>query len=54
MIAYVQADEVDSFAAHVRGTYRQMTDLEPAVYVTAPSGGGRSPRVLIAARRMAC
>jgi galactokinase len=42
MIAYVQADEVDSFAAHVRGTYRQMTDIEPAVYVTAPSAGAGS------------
>ena len=39
MIAYVQADEVERFAAHVQGAYRQMTDIEPAIHVTAPSAG---------------
>jgi galactokinase len=39
MIAYVQADEVESFAAHVQGTYGQLTDIEPAIHVTAPSAG---------------
>ena len=39
MIAYVQQDTVDAFAAHVREDYRKKTGIEPAVYVTAPSAG---------------
>ncbi len=39
MIAYVQKDAVDAFAAHVREAYRKTTSIEPAVHVTAPSAG---------------
>jgi galactokinase len=39
MIAYVQDDRVDAFAAHVREAYRKATDIEPAIHVTAPSAG---------------
>jgi galactokinase len=39
MIAYVQKDQVDAFAAYVSAAYRKKTGLEPAVYVTAPSAG---------------
>jgi galactokinase len=39
MIAYVQADAVDTFAAHVRAAYTRATGIEPAVHVTAPSAG---------------
>ena len=39
MIAYVQKDQVDAFAAHVTALYRKKTDIEPAIHVTAPSAG---------------
>jgi galactokinase len=39
MIAYVQNDQVEAFAAHVRAEYRKKTDIEPAIHVTAPSAG---------------
>ena len=39
MIAYVERDRVDAFAAHVRAAYRKTTDIEPAIHVTAPSAG---------------
>ena len=39
MIAYVERDEVDKFAVHVRGTYREKTGIEPAIHVTEPSEG---------------
>jgi galactokinase len=39
MIAYVERDRVDAFAAHVRTAYRKATDIEPAIHVTAPSAG---------------
>jgi len=39
MIAYVERDRVDAFAAHVRAAYRKATDIEPAIHVTAPSAG---------------
>jgi galactokinase len=39
MIAYVQKDRVDAFAAHVGAAYRKKTDIEPAIHVTAPSAG---------------
>ncbi len=39
MLAYVQADAVDGFAAHVRGAYTRATGIEPSVHVTAPSAG---------------
>ncbi len=39
MIAYVQHDRVDAFAAHVRAAYRKATDIEPAIHATAPSAG---------------
>jgi galactokinase len=39
MIAYVEADAVQAFASHVRGTYSQMTQIEPAIHVTEPSAG---------------
>jgi galactokinase len=39
MIAYVQQDGVEAFAAHVREAYKKKTGIEPAVYVTAPSAG---------------
>jgi galactokinase len=39
MIAYVQEDQVDAFAAHVSAAYRKKTDIEPAIHVTAPSAG---------------
>lgn len=44
MLAYVEADRVDGFAAHVRAAYQEATGIEPAVHVTAPSAGaGRIP-----------
>ena len=39
MIAYVERDRVDAFAAHVRTVYRKATGIEPAIHVTAPSAG---------------
>ena len=39
MIAYVERDRVDAFAAHVRAAYRKATGIEPAIHVTAPSAG---------------
>jgi galactokinase len=39
MIAYVQKDAVDSFAAHVRAAYKEKIGIEPAIHVTAPSAG---------------
>jgi galactokinase len=39
MIAYVQKDQVDAFAAHVSAAYRKATDIQPAIHVTAPSAG---------------
>jgi galactokinase len=39
MIAYVERDRVDAFAAHVRTAYRKATDIEPSIHVTAPSAG---------------
>lgn len=39
MIAYVERDRVEAFAAHVRAAYRKATDIEPAIHVTAPSAG---------------
>jgi galactokinase len=39
MIAYVQDDMVDAFAAHVSSAYKKKTGIEPAIHVTAPSAG---------------
>jgi galactokinase len=39
MIAYVQADSVDAFAAHAGSSYREKTGIEPVIHVTAPSAG---------------
>jgi galactokinase len=39
MIAYVERDRVDAFAAHVGAAYRKATGIEPAIHVTAPSAG---------------
>jgi galactokinase len=39
MIAYVLEDQVDAFAAHIQKTYSAATQIQPAVYVTAPSSG---------------
>jgi galactokinase len=39
MIAYVLADRVDAFAAHVHAAYKARTGIEPAIHVTAPSAG---------------
>ena len=39
MIAYVLADSVEGFAAHVREEYRRTTAIEPVIHVTAPSAG---------------
>ncbi|MCX7037942.1 MAG: galactokinase, partial [Spirochaetes bacterium] len=39
MIAYVLADRVDAFDAHVHAAYKAKTGIEPAIYVTAPSAG---------------
>jgi galactokinase len=39
MIAYVQKDAVDAFAAQVRAAYKEKTGIEPAIHVTAPSAG---------------
>ena len=39
MIAYVLADQVDAFAAHVGASYREKTGIEPAIHATAPSAG---------------
>jgi galactokinase len=39
MIAYVERDRVDAFAAHVGSAYRKTTGIEPAIHVTAPSAG---------------
>jgi galactokinase len=39
MIAYVERERVDAFAAHVRAAYRKATGIEPAIHVTAPSAG---------------
>lgn len=39
MVAYVQADQVEPFAEHVRKTYTKNSGVEPIVYVTEPSPG---------------
>ena len=39
MLAYVLADQVEAFAAHIHTTYLATTQIKPAVYVTAPSSG---------------
>ena len=39
MIAYVLADRVDAFAAHVHAGYKARTGIEPSIHVTAPSAG---------------
>jgi galactokinase len=39
MLAYVLADRVDEFAAHVRGQYREKTGIEATIHVTEPSAG---------------
>ena len=39
MIAYVQADTVDAFAAHVGKVYVEATGITPTIHVTAPSAG---------------
>jgi galactokinase len=39
MLAYVLADQVETFAAHIHTTYFAATQIKPAVYVTAPSSG---------------
>jgi galactokinase len=39
MLAYVLADQVEAFAAHIHTTYLAATQIKPAVYVTAPSSG---------------
>jgi galactokinase len=39
MVAYVLADQVETFAAYVRKAYTDKTGIEPIVYVTEPSPG---------------
>jgi galactokinase len=39
MIAYVRADEVEAFSAHVQRAYTEMTGITPTLHVTAPSAG---------------
>ncbi|UCF97526.1 MAG: galactokinase [Spirochaetaceae bacterium] len=39
MVAYVLADQVEPFAAHVRRAYTEKSGVEPIVYVTEPSPG---------------
>ncbi len=39
LIAYVLADRVEAFAAHVRRQYRETTGIEATVHVTEPSAG---------------
>ena len=42
MIAFVQADEVDAFTAHVGPAYEKATGITPAIVATQPSpGAGR-------------
>ncbi len=37
MIAYVEADQVDRFSAHVKQAYHEKTTITPAVYVAEPA-----------------
>jgi galactokinase len=39
MLAYVLEDQVEAFAAHIHKKYFAATQVQPAVYVTAPSQG---------------
>jgi galactokinase len=39
MLAYVLEDQVEAFAAHIHKKYCAETQIQPAVYVTAPSSG---------------
>ena len=39
MVAYVLADQVEAFAAHIHAKYLAATQIKPAVYVTAPASG---------------
>lgn len=39
MVALVEADQVEAFTAHVRRTYRTLTDIEAHVYAVKPSDG---------------
>jgi galactokinase len=39
MIAYVLEDQVEAFAAHIQKQYYAATQIQPAVYMTAPSSG---------------
>jgi galactokinase len=39
MVAYVQAERVGDFAAHVRRQYRERTGIEATIHVTEPSAG---------------
>ncbi len=41
MLAYVLEDQVEAFAAHIHKKYYAATQIQPAVYVTAPSSGAR-------------
>jgi galactokinase len=39
MLAYVQAESVDAFAAQVRKQYREKTGIEATIHATQPSAG---------------
>ncbi len=39
MLAYVLEDQIEAFAAHIHEKYYAETQIQPAVYVTAPSSG---------------
>jgi len=39
MVAYVEAERVEEFTAHVSTTYRAATGIETTIHVTAPSAG---------------
>jgi len=39
MLAYVQAESVDAFAAQVRRQYKEKTGIEAAIHATEPSAG---------------